>query len=144
VAADTEFYDAYLDTCRDLIARHGHLVQGYGTDTPVAYTVGLCEARGYELAISGLPQQTAMVVLNRLANVIAGREPREGVRVDDALADGYALRLRQVIRAEYDFGLIEQLYGRPYPIWQALWPDVEGRFPSDPECTLTADAQALL
>ncbi len=144
-ATDIEFYNTYLNTCRDLIAKHGHLVQGYGTDTPVAYTVGLCETRGYELAVSGLPARTAMVVLNRLAEVMANAgAPCEGGEIGDALADGYPLRLRQAIRSNVEFGLIERLYGRPFPVWQALWPDVEGAFPGDAACTLTSEMQTLL
>ncbi|MFF1679469.1 DUF4262 domain-containing protein [Streptomyces sp. NPDC058256] len=144
--------DPYLRRVAEVISQHGYAVQYVAGNPdigarPFAYTVGLhaLPSRGYELAVSGLDDQTSHQLLNTLAATLAdGRlAPADGLEVSGVLQEELALRLRPVSRPE-DLGIIYALYGDTPPVWQALWPDQGRQFPDDAHFGLPAYAQPLL
>lgn len=139
---------------RDLwstMKRHGHAVMGvFGSDDgepPFAYTVGLSlrDEHGYELAVSGLPHDVMGHILNNLASHLkslytnTGVRPAEGMLVDRILADGYPIRLHAA-DPDGPFDLAARLTEVRAPVWQAVWPDKQHRFPGEPGYAL-GDAQ---
>jgi hypothetical protein len=144
--------DSYLRHVAAVISEHGHAVQYVGGDPtmgepPFAYTVGLHTRPGrpYELAFAGGGPDLSTKVLNSLAIGLADRdvEPTEGLEIGGLLRGGLALRLRPVSRPE-DLGVIHAIYGTTPSVWQALWPDRNGRFPRDARYSLPATTQPML
>lgn len=142
---NNEFGDWELDRYLNLVDEFGHMIIGVGPDgenPPFFYTVGLStqDDYGYELAVSGLPVEIGPPLLDGLAAIIKQRGiiPAEGLLVE---GDGTPLRLH---RADLDrpFVKISQYTGLPSPVWQAVWPDVGGRYPGEPGCSLTSRDQA--
>jgi hypothetical protein len=129
---DVSARNAYLEKARDKVARHGHMIQYVGPDNAAgthgfAYSVGLSQRRGYEIAIGDLPPEQSGHILNGLARRLALLWPAEGLIVDGVLGDGFALRMR-LASDRSRFAVANTLYGRT-PVWQALWPDSRGCFP---------------
>ena len=144
--------DAYLRHVATVIAANGHTVQYVGGDPtmgvpPLAYTVGLHTrpGRAYELAFAGGGPDLSTKVLNSLAIWLADRgvEPADGLEIDGLLQGGLGLRLRLASRPE-DLGVIHAIYGTTPPVWQALWPDRNDRFPGDAHYDLSVTVQPLL
>ena len=135
----------------DAVDEHGYMIIGFvpgAVPTPLFHTVGLStqDEYGYELAISGLPNELGPPLLNLLVGVIKERGivPTEGLPVElDCLKPGTALRLHAA-DPEGPFEKISQYTGLPSPVWQAVWPDIAGRYPGDPDCSLTLVDQADL
>jgi len=111
----------------------------------LAYTVGLHVRQGYELAISGLSYEASCSVLNSLAARLFEQQtpPAQAMEVEGAAGGGYSLRLRRAESAA-PFALVRTVYRHNPPVWQAVWPDREGRFPGDAACTLSGAAQLPL
>lgn len=144
--------DPYLQHIEEIIAVYGHAVQYVGGDPatktrPIAYTVGLHVRpyRDYELAVSGLEAEESVGVLNALAMVLVDRrlQPADGLEIDGILQHGLGLRLRAVSRPE-ELGVIGALYDAIPPVWQAVWPDRENRWPGDNAYGLSDRVQSLL
>ncbi|MER5356641.1 DUF4262 domain-containing protein [Kitasatospora sp. NPDC002551] len=142
--------DAYLKRLLTSIDEEGFAIPFIPADPltgepSLAYTVGLHIRRGYELAISGLPYEASHSVLNSLAARLLEQQtpPTQAMEVKGAAGGGYSLRLRQAESAA-PFVLVRTVYSRNPPVWQAVWPDREGRFPGDAACTLSGAAQLPL
>jgi hypothetical protein len=149
---DTGWVPLVVQECRDRIRAHGFTVIAVGADTDgespqFAYTVGVSQRRGFEFAVSGLSFPTMEAVLEELARKALDGNllPEDGLLVEDVLGDGYLLKLRPVHLA-HAFGMMRRVLGgaeRP-PVWQAQFPDKQGRHPGDPDCTLEPLDQADL
>ena len=129
--------DAYMRRCLETIEEFGCFIQYVGEDSEspaYAYTIGLSsqDAHGYELAVSGLGTRAAGSILNALARVLEteGLVPSEGLQVPGVLDGGHVLRLRSA-SSDGAFGMIDQLLGERSTVWQALLPDIDGRYPTD-------------
>lgn len=83
-------------------------------------------------------------MLNSLAEALSedGAPPTDGLEVSGLLERGLALRLRLVSHPE-NLGVIGVVYGVLPPVWQALWPDPDNKFPGDPAYN-TGYLQSLL
>ena len=135
----------------EAVDEHGFMIVGFApgaVTTPLFYTVGLStqDEYGYELAVSGLPDELGPPLLNVLISAIKERRiaPAEGLSVElDCLRPGSALRL-QSADPEGRFEKISQYTGLPSPVWQAVWPDIANRYPGEPNCSLTLHDQANL
>ncbi|MFF2375011.1 DUF4262 domain-containing protein [Streptomyces xiamenensis] len=141
---------AYLQQLAAHIKAEGYAIPFIPADSQtgepsLAYTVGLHVHQGYELAISGLDYKMSGSVLNSLVERLLEQQtpPAPAMEIRGAAGGGYSLRLRQTDRA-FPFALLRAVYRRTPPVWQAVWPDREGRFPGDAACTLSAGAQHLL
>mgnify|MGYP001403946311 CR=1 FL=1 len=130
---------SYLDRCRGLIAKHGHMVQFVGAAPfGYAYTVGLEPTLGCELLIVGLTPDIARVLLNGIAarlkeGPVADGEPIEKIAMvplkitTHAVADPAKGRDRAALVA-----VAGRLGYSPRHIRQVIWPDTQNRFPGDP------------
>jgi hypothetical protein len=133
-------FQAYLDRVRGIVAQHGHMVQAVGSSPQecFAYTVGLTPALGCELFIAGLPQGTAMALLNDLAAKLRRRLIPDGENIDDVAA-GLPLRLQTYAVTDSARGidrseLVAVALRLGYPVQyirQMVWPDRKGRFPGE-------------
>lgn len=124
---------AYLRTqCLPTIQREGWMVSGHNRTAldlggNITYTAGLTEAGVPELAMAGLPHETAAVLLNRLARMHLAEELQPGRQV---LLDGHPFL---IVDAPGVIGPVARsLYGRHVRFRQVLWPDRDGRHPTDP------------
>src|SRR5215469_1887242 len=88
----------YLAHLRDLIVRHGWIVQGVerdGPHPPWSYTAGLTEAGLPELVITGMRNAPAARLLNRVAaHIVHAEPPLHGDRI--ALEDGPVIEIVEV------------------------------------------------
>ncbi|MFE3560178.1 DUF4262 domain-containing protein [Streptomyces sp. NPDC059193] len=131
-----------------IIASSGYVVQpvlGDRRSAPFSYTVGLHELHGYELVMVGADNQVMNGLIHSLVERFADSAgPDPEVLLDGFLVGGFGLRMRLVQSLE-PFSLLRAVYGPDVcpPIWQAVWPDPEGRFPGDAGYSM-ARAQPLL
>jgi hypothetical protein len=102
---------------------------------PFAYSVGLYRTFGNpEVIVLGLD----LDLMHRMINMI-GEEVRRGRRFADGgaasgILEGYDVRFHAVARRHYPehFGYTHWFYkGDNFPALQCLWPDKQGRFPTD-------------
>lgn len=107
---------------------HGHMVSATELGGNITYTVGLTEAGLPELAVTGLPHNTAAVILNDCARTHLGAEMRPGVQYFSA-GGSHLL----VVDAPGIVGpLARVMYGESVRFRQLLWADNVGRFPTSP------------
>jgi hypothetical protein len=146
--------DAYLDKAREIIDRHGWMVQyvfptGDGDlEAPFAYTVGLTVRDHPELLITGLPDQVAHELLNDLARRVhhGNQRLRDGQILNDVI-QGYPARLRLGCPVDaIQPGTVRAVYGplAGAVLLQLLWPDNRGVFPDQPGWDTTRMPQPLL
>lgn len=146
----------YLKLCVETITKYGHMVQYVGADQrggeeqtggdqPLAYTIGLADTLGYELALNGLDPETSRNVLNSAAHVLKEGKttPEDGLLVEGVLV-GYVIRLRRVTGGLDDFVTLRKLYPDTDTVWQVEYPDNKGNFPDDPEYDLLDGTQHQL
>lgn len=128
-------WEPYLATCRDLIAKHGFMVQGVGGDatTPTwAYTVGLSLREQAELVMIGIPMEHATSLLNTLAKRLAVEAIPDHTDVHQVAT--MPLRLATLDpHVAWPLMTTGQRLGHAEPglIRQVLWPDPAGAFPGD-------------
>ncbi|MFI6112922.1 DUF4262 domain-containing protein [Kitasatospora sp. NPDC051164] len=141
---------AYLQQLAARINANGYAIPFIPADPEagepsLAYTVGLHVRRGYELAVSGLDYGMSCAVLDSLAARLLEQQtpPAPAMEIKGATGGGYSLRLRRA-GSPLPFVLVRTVYRRNPPVWQAVWPDREGRFPGDAACTLSTGAQLSL
>ena len=100
-----------------------------------AYSIGLFRSFGHpEIIVFGL----GLDLMHRMINLI-GEEVRRGRRFADGesasgILEGYDVRFLHVAHRHYPehFGYARWFYkGDDFPALQCLWPDKQGRFPSD-------------
>ncbi|HEY3868755.1 MAG TPA: DUF4262 domain-containing protein [Actinocrinis sp.] len=160
---DPASLNAFEQDLWSTMKRHGHAIMGvFGPDgdddeddeeeegdggPPYAYTVGLSlrDEHGYELVVSGLSLNTMGKILNHLAEHLksmyasTGARPVEGMEIDHILGGGYPIRLHAA-DPDGPFGMAVRLTEKHAPMWQAVWPDKQSRFPGEPGYSL-GDAQ---
>lgn len=123
---------AYLQTCRETIARHGWMIQGVfpteeGPGTAFAYTVGLTAAGLPELVISGLPMDLAATLLNDAARISLATEIKHGETIT-AIAN---VAFNVIDAPKAAIGLARRFYGENAKALQLIWPDERGHYPND-------------
>lgn len=137
--------DEFLVGVQATIAKHGHAVIG----TPgFSYTVGCYSDQNYhsrEGFIMGMPVETAQWILNDLAPVLRGETP-QGVTLTAAngwlevrgiLQHDVPLRLR--IQKGLPVYVARRIAGKQaVPTALVQWPDLQGRWPDEPGCTVAA------
>ena len=100
-----------------------------------AFTVGLYHSLDHpEIAIYGLPHETAMQLLNIMGVAIqSGARFSHGGTTDD-VAEGVTLSFINFDPKNYqsELGYARWFYrGNDFPALQCVWPDKSGRFPWD-------------
>lgn len=135
-----------LDNVEMLIAEHGLAVMGIFPDLgrglpPLNYTVGLQDHGLPELVLTGVQAESAIVILNQVADWIKarGEPPKQGeIFGEGFLANGYQARFRALSRHEIEENLRICMarndgIGRDPPeAFQIIFQDVERRWPEDP------------
>jgi hypothetical protein len=100
-----------------------------------AYSIGLFKSFSHpEIIIFGLDVN----LMHRMINLI-GEEARQGRLFDDGesasgILEGYDVRFLNVARQHYHehVGYARWFYkGDDFPLLQCIWPDMQGRFPTD-------------
>lgn len=125
--------DPYHDT-RRLIDTHGWAVIGVfptcaEDGPPFSYTVGLTDRGLPELAIYGLPPQTAGGVLNVAArHAVDNGELPCGQPITGLLAGGLPV-VAVAMEDTDDLTTVRGLYGVVLAAQQIVWPDSQGRMP---------------
>jgi hypothetical protein len=114
-----------------------------------AYSTGLFHSYGHpEILIVGLELDIMGRIINIIgAEVKGGKQYQPGQEYADILAN-YGCQFREVQRTQYrDYvGWSIWFYeADPFPLLQCFWPDREGHYPWDPDCSeAVADQQPLL
>jgi hypothetical protein len=135
---------AYLDHARQVIAKHGWMVQGvFPTEAvpgvPFAYTIGLSAAGLPELVIAGLPAENAAVILNAAARTHLTRQFQPG----EVIGDAAQVPLFVIAAPHAEIQQARNLYGDEVSALQLVWPDENGHYPDEPGWTMPPDAQPL-
>src|SRR5436190_8693687 len=138
----------FLDHSRDVIDRHGHIVQVVmGTpDAPGwAYTVGLHRHRLPELIIiGGLAVDDQHGILNELAQRMRAGERFEAGDRESTLLVGFDATFVEVAdTSTEDFAVANRLQSG-FRALQVVWPDHDNRFPWEDGHALPAECQRLL
>lgn len=135
----------------DDVAQYGwHIVMvssavGEPEEIPFAYTVGLQASFGWpELLCYGLATDTLAALLNNAVKELreGRRPPTEGFVLRD-VAKGLECRLSPVARRHHGEHLGFAIWFARYrginpsdiQCLQMFWPDREGRFPDEPDCS---------
>jgi hypothetical protein len=126
-----------LDDVRDY-GWHAVGVEEDDEGPPFTYTVGLYHSFGHpEIIVLGVPPSIGFGILTNLADEIRiGREFAPGPDYAEIL-EAYAVRFIKVGQEFYHdyLGYDRWFYRRePFPVFQCVLPDREGRYPWDAEC----------
>lgn len=130
--------DAYLDRLRALVDKHGWAVQGVGADVEAgvpgfAYTVGLAKKGLPELIVLGLPMDAAQPILNTLARrMVDGESFEDGSDIIEAANLPLRLQTLEGAHLRNWVRFADLMNGEPVGVRQLVWPDRDGRFPTDP------------
>jgi Domain of unknown function (DUF4262) len=123
----------YLDHLRGLVVQHGWAVQGVERDRnrpPWAYTVGLTPHGRPELAVTGLPIERAMRLLNDVAaHVMHAAAPSPGEQIE--LDGGPVIEIVKVADPAAHLVMAIELYGRRVRALQVVHADDRGHWPWD-------------
>lgn len=118
-----------------------------GAHAPVAYTIGLTAHGCPEFIIAGKNPFVSEHLLNDLARRVVERAERftAAQRITDLL-DGYdGVLVEGPATGPLRPAAAHVRYGEARVcLLQVVWPDVHGRFPWEPGCTLSAAAQPLI
>lgn len=114
---------------------------------PFAYTVGLTAHACPEIIIAGADSAVSEHLLNDLAKRVVKRADRftTGQRISDLL-DGYDAVLVEgpAVGALRPAAAYVRYGEERVMLQQVVWPDVHGRFPWEPGCILSPQAQPLI
>lgn len=123
----------YLARCRDLIRRHGYMVQPVISDgfTPNwSYTVGLSKSMSFDLVVFGLPADVASALLNPLVKRLQ-EAPIDDFEPITKLAN-FPMRLVPHEGPVTELRVANGLGLTPDKVRFLQWPDTAGRFPGEP------------
>jgi Domain of unknown function (DUF4262) len=114
-----------------------------------SYSTGLFYTyRHPEVLVFNLPVETAAQIINVIGDEVkAGKTFESGPLYSDVF-DGHPCAFRPVLAEYYEqYPLFSMwLYdGDPFPQLQCFWPDIDERFPWDPDCDPSSrESQPLL
>ncbi len=101
-----------------------------------AFTVGMAKTFGTpELIVVGLNPKVAHSVLNEIGDRIRQGEVFRVGALINGLLEGVTCTVRPVARKWFEWFVgYAQWYhrGRPFDLWQVMWPDHAGHFPWEP------------
>lgn len=134
--------DAYMELVKEKIETFGWMAQAVfpTRDDPTGeyfvYTVGL-HGRGHpEFILAGLDQESAHMILTKLAKrVLNGEQFAEG-KYGDVLIGGYQVELVRCSKTVVDghLRIAQRFANADVEAFQVFWPDPEGMLPSNPSC----------
>ncbi len=114
---------------------HVIMVPEDGEGPSLAYSIGLSRTFGHpEIIVFGLDPDLMHRMINSVGEEVGrGRRFADG-QVASGILEGYDVRFLHVARRRYPehFGYARWYYnGDDFPALQCLWPDRQGRFPTD-------------
>lgn len=125
----------YLMQVQRIMERRGWAVQGVGSDgdfPQFSYTVGLSKVGHPEVIALGLPMEVMHNVLNNVGTAVVEKhqtfQPLPGYRYDN-IVENYAVIFRACSNRQ--FNVARRFFGEDIGALQLLWPDAEGRYPTD-------------
>ena len=125
----------YLDRCRELIAKHGHMVQVVGAEATMpayAYTAGLTTTFGFELVIFGMSFDMATMFLNGVAKRLKEAPVGDGADITGVANVPLRLQTFRFDPDEHRLGVALRLGYTPNHIRIVQWPDKAGAYPGSP------------
>ncbi|MDX6749384.1 DUF4262 domain-containing protein [Geminicoccaceae bacterium 1502E] len=129
---------AKVDEARAAIEEFGHVVMTIGAgegEPPFAYSVGLARLNLPEILVMGLDADTMHGLVNNAVYMMreSGEPFEEGARVD-GIARGYPVVFRRIghTAAQEYLRVASVFYGDGFTAMQMVWPDAEGRMPTEP------------
>ncbi|RSM61757.1 DUF4262 domain-containing protein [Actinoplanes sp. ATCC 53533] len=115
--------------------------------TALTYTIGLTALQCPELLIAGTDPAVSQHLLNELARRVVQRAERlsAGQRINDLLDGSDAILVEGPATGALRPAAAYVRYGQDcVGLLQVVWPDTQGRFPWEPCCTLSPQAQPLI
>lgn len=111
-----------------------------GKENPgFSYTIGLFHSFGHpELIVFGLSSETAHDVLSIAAEAAAAGNPLNLQQPSDALLEDYAVVFVEAAASECENYVRSACWyyeGKPFPLYQVVWPSLDGHFPWHPSAT---------
>lgn len=145
----------YLDRIRGLVDQYGWAIQSVfpdeaDQDPGFAYTAGLSLHGHAEIIVSGLPPSTGQMLLNDLAKRVrdSGDDLATNTPMDDVIENLSVILIPVTDPRKYisiaDTLLQKKVAGAHAAAVQMVWPDPNGRFPWEPDCTTTTAHQKIL
>ncbi|MCG7981357.1 MAG: DUF4262 domain-containing protein [Candidatus Thiodiazotropha lotti] len=133
------------------IAKYGwqfqYVFDETGENQDFSYTIGLEESYSHpEIMIFGLKREQMHAILTDVVNDIkVGRVFKPNEKTRGVLAGDYEVLfrpLREDCIQEYA-GIAERYYKRPFRVYIMLWPDKNNILPTEPDCKLTVQNEAM-
>jgi hypothetical protein len=133
-----------------IIETHGwhvtRVFNGKGDSGPEwAYSTGLFHSYGHpEILVIGLPLTNMHRIINNIGSRVKEGNRFEAGREYFEILDGHGCQFREVNRSHYKnyVGWAIWFYeSEPFPLFQCFWPDRNGHYPWDPECSAAVAAQ---
>ena len=116
---------------------HVVLIPEDGEGPAFAYSVGLYKTFGHpELIVFGIDLRVMHLTINLVGQELRrGRHFSEGESVPDILNNSGTLFLKVARRHYQEYLACARWFykGDDFPALQCLWPDTQGRFPTDPD-----------
>lgn len=116
-------------------------VVGDEGETVFAYTIGLFHSFGFpELIVFGMPAKTAHGIFDTAARAAASGNPIPLNVPCDKFSDSYKCEFRRVPPYRYDEFVLSARWfyqHEDFPLYQVVWPSVEGYMPWHPKADLT-------
>lgn len=138
-------------TIKEHIQRYGwrfqYVFDADGVKEDFAYTIGLDESFNHpEVMIFGLKRETMHALLQEIAEAVKGGKAfQPGERYADIVSHGYEVMfkpLKKEFLPEYA-GIASDYYNREFRMYVMLWPDKRNILPTEPNCQLTVQDEAL-
>ena len=118
-----------------------------GEKQDFSYTIGLEESFSHpEIMIFGLKREQMHQILTDLVNDIKeGRVFKPNEKTSDIVAGDYEVifkPLKEEYLPEYA-GIAVDYYKKPFRVYVMLWPDKNNILPTEPDCEVTVQDEAL-
>jgi len=140
-----------IESIKDNIQKYGwqfqYVFDADGEKEGFSYSIGFEESFSHpEVMIFGLERETMHAILSDIATDIKnGRVFSENIKTKDVLSRDYEVEFRtikEVYLPEYA-GLAMRFYQKPFRMMVMFWPDKANVLPTEPNCTLTLQNEAV-
>jgi len=135
------------DQLKNNIEQHGWQCQYVFDKNEFSYSIGFEESFNHpEIMIFGLNKDTMHALLSDIADEIKqGRVFEPNTKTGDILSGDYEVifkPLKADMYSEYA-GIATRYYNKPFRVLVMFWPDKNNVLPTEPNCELTVQNEAL-
>ena len=133
------------------IEKHGWQFQfvfdSNGVNQDFSYSIGFEQSYNHpEIMIFGLKREKMHSILGEMANDIKnGRVFEPNIKIKDIISGEYEVMLKPIkesLLPEYA-GIATRYYQKPFRLYVMLWPDKNNVLPTENNCELTVQNEAL-